>query len=274
MHIAIDVGGTNARIALFDSLNAGSSGHPEIIRFKKIRMQNSFNQDIESIVTTITELLQGEKATNIGVGLPGIVEPGAGGTVSASNLNTWDNKDIRSLLTERYSAEVKIANDAVCAALGEKMYGKHHESDFLFLIWGTGIGGCDVQEREGKLIIEPFEPGHQLMSFEGVYKRWEKIAAGSGFEETFGQDGSNLSSSDWERIIHYMALGIVNLSLVRPRELVVFGGGVALAQPERLDAIYRVATELRQNMCLPPRLELTELGDEAGLYGALHLHLL
>ena len=79
----------------------------------------------------------------IGIGAPGLVNASKGILQQSVNLN-WRYIPLRSLLNKRYKLPVYLANDCQVAALGEHIFGNHHESDLPLVVinasWGVGAG--------------------------------------------------------------------------------------------------------------------------------------
>lgn len=76
----------------------------------------------------------------IGIGVPGVVNPGKGPLVHwAVNLN-WSNLPLHDLLEERYRVPVYAANDSQVAALAEYFFGKTRNSNLVVISVGRGIG--------------------------------------------------------------------------------------------------------------------------------------
>lgn len=84
----------------------------------------------------------------VGVGMPGMVS--AEGLVRhPPNIRGWGDVDVTGYLRRTTGRHVVTENDANCAALAESKFGagKRFE-DFIFVIWGTGIGGGIIIGRK------------------------------------------------------------------------------------------------------------------------------
>lgn len=76
----------------------------------------------------------------IGVGTPGLVDPGNGIVMRAVNLG-WHDLPLRDLIAKRYQQPVYLANDSHAAALAEYTFGRQPASANLVLVKvGQGIG--------------------------------------------------------------------------------------------------------------------------------------
>jgi glucokinase len=86
---------------------------------------------------------------NCGIGSPGIIDHAAGTVLYANQFN-WAEKPLRGDLQKALSLNVRLGNDAHCAALGEAVFGAGRGyTNVLMLTLGTGIGGGYV--RDGRL---------------------------------------------------------------------------------------------------------------------------
>lgn len=268
MYVAIDIGGTNARIAAVEELTRVK---PQLGEIRRVPILDQFAADFANVCSAIEQLINKKQIAEIRISIAGVVD--SQGVKALGNLRSWENQNIVAKFRQQFNCEVKIANDAVCAALGESYYAGWEVKSLLFIVWGTGVGGCEVRFDSDKLLYYPFEPGWQLMQYKGTWRIWEQIAAGAGFKSLFGKTGDQLSEAEWEEVLDYMAVGLLNLSLVRPTDLIVLGGGVALKQAARVNKLSWRIQQMQQSENLP-KIVLSRLGDEAGLYGALALHLL
>jgi len=137
--IGIDIGGTNLRGALVDS---------EGNILKRMKILSEADQGIDKLIYNltnfITDISKGEKVTNIGVGIPGILNSKNGTITQAPNILNVDDYPLRSALNEKLGSDlnVVIENDANSAALGEWWMGVSKDvSSMIMLTLGTGVGG-------------------------------------------------------------------------------------------------------------------------------------
>ena len=100
---------------------------------------------IKQIHLAVQDVLQhadGGNAEGIGIGCPGVVDDD--GVVKAPpNFVDWDEVPIKSELTKLFPGlAVQVENDANAAAIAESKFGAGIQyPNFLFVIWGTGVGG-------------------------------------------------------------------------------------------------------------------------------------
>ena len=249
----------------------------------------------------------------IGLGAAGLVE-WPGGNARWAPHNTYRRLELRRLLHERSGLPTVVDNDANAAAWAEARFGAGAGSDDLVLVTvGTGIGGGLV--LGGRLYhgVHGFagELGHLIVDPAGDLCACgnsgclEAMASGS----TLGRLGREAAAADpggrmatlagrpglvtgevvfaaaaegdkaalalFERVGHWLGVGIASLVTIFDPDLVVVGGGVA-ATGELLLAPARASFERYVHACahrdLPPVVP-ARLGADAGLVGAAALAL-
>jgi len=167
--VGVDLGGTTVKTGLVDS-------DGKIIVQSKLptRAEESPEAVVEQIKKSINEVLphaQGKSIVGIGVGTPGLVENPGGIVKSPPNFNGWDVVNLGGELEKAFSVKVEVDNDANVAAVAESKFGAGKEHpNFLFIIWGTGVGGGVIMDN--KIYRGPFggagEVGHISINFEGL----------------------------------------------------------------------------------------------------------
>jgi glucokinase len=249
----------------------------------------------------------------IGVGAAGLVER-PGGNARWAPHNTYRRLELRRLLHERTGLPTSVDNDGNAAAWAEARFGAGAVSDDLVLVnVGTGIGGGLVLDGQlyhgehgfagelGHLIVDP--GGDRCPC--GNRGCLEAMAAGS----TLGRLGREAAAADpggrlaalaggpdlvtgevvfaaaaegdkpalalFERVGHWLGVGIASLVTIFDPDLVVVGGGVAatgdlLLAPAR--ASFERYVHARDHRDLPPVVP-ARLGADAGLVGAATLAL-
>ena len=139
---------------------------------------------IAEVVTTV----QDGGVEGVGVGVPGLVDRG-GVLRFAPNLPGVHDLAIKDELESRLGLEVRVDNDATCAAWGERQLGaaKGYD-DVLLATLGTGIGGGIVAGGRllrgangfageiGHMVVDPDGPECPC----GQRGCWERFASGRG----------------------------------------------------------------------------------------------
>ena len=249
----------------------------------------------------------------IGLGAAGLVER-PGGIARWAPHNTYRRMELRRLLHERTGLPTSVDNDANAAAWAEARFGAGAGADDLVLVTvGTGIGGGLVLDGRlyhgehgfagelGHLIVDPdgdrcacgnrgcleaMASGSTLgrLGREAAASdpagRLATLAGGPGLvtgEVVFAaaSEGDKVALALFERVGHWLGVGIASLVTIFDPDLVVVGGGVAAAG-ELLLAPARASFEryvhARDHRDLPPVVP-ARLGADAGLVGAATLAL-
>ena len=235
--LAIDIGGTTIKFALYDQGELG-----DISSIKTPIDLESFYHSLSNVVE------QAKKEHNIqGVAIssPGAVNKKTGVIEGASALPYIHGFDIHAALETLFGLPVSIENDANCAALAEVAFGAAKDcSTALLLVLGTGVGGAvviDGKVHHGKHLFGG-EFGYMLVddtqTFSSVgttvsmarryYKRTgEELDAVDIFERAFL--GESVACEEKDFFIHQVAKGIFNLSYAFDPDIVLIGGGVSQA---------------------------------------------
>jgi glucokinase len=100
---------------------------------------------IQQIIFSIQQVLGKHELRDckgIGIGTPGVVSSKDGTVQHPPNFANWTSVDVAKKVRQSFPVPVHVENDANCAALAEARFGAGIEfKDFLFVIWGTGVGG-------------------------------------------------------------------------------------------------------------------------------------
>ena len=273
--VSLDIGGTHCRIALVKYV----SGRLKIISKTKFDVPRSFEAGMRTITQHIQTISQHTKVTGVGLSLPGLIDERHGIIDLSVNLPEWQQKPIRDSLQTALNMPVGLYNDVVAAAAGEAVYGGGANAEsFVFIIWGTGFGGAMVEKLQGKLHITPFEPGHYIADSNGPVHSCgqrgcpEFELAGGDLANRLGRSLSTVADDDpmWNSVIDAAGTTVTNIVMFHPVALLIFGGGLILKRPFLLEKINGVVKD-RLRIYTAPKLQLSSLGDDAALYGAVAL---
>lgn len=253
MYIAIDVGGTNTRIAASESLAT-----PLLVQRVEYVNTHDFQTDYTRMIDEIHKI--STKIQAIGISFPGDWS----GSVHQKSLPThnieWADKPFIDNLSIEFSCPVYIENDAVCGALGSAYHEKVSD-DFVYITWGTGIGGAQVIHNDEKIIATQLEWATYLKSFEGS-------CGGANLEKKYGKPGGQLSEEEWQTVMSDFESEFKSfIDALRPSQI-TFGGGITTKQKSRLE---KIISHLQNTSGALPKISISALGDDAGLYGALEL---
>jgi len=158
--VAVDIGATKTVVAVFRD---GSMD--EIDRFLTAETPES---EIDLIVSAIRNSELASRATAVGIGAPGPLNPSSGEILAPPNLPGWRNFPLTERLQNRLNLPVRLENDANLGALGEAIHGTGTGyGSIYYLTISTGIGSGLV--INGQIIgghrgiageVYAVEPGH------------------------------------------------------------------------------------------------------------------
>ena len=289
--LAIDLGGTKLATAAVE-------------KDGKIRARRKVPVARESLQATVRQIadeagrvlpeagLEWRQVDAAGAIVPGIYRE-KNGTAWAPNL--WGDQDVelRAALREHLPVPVHIDSDRAGYVLGEQWLGAARGlSDVIFLAVGTGIGAGilsggrlirgagDIAGAVGWFALQP--------EYKSAYRDcgcWEAEAAGPALARRGGEAsaervveaarrGSEKARAAIGETVRYLAMGIANLISVFNPEMVVLGGGLMQAGDLFLEPVRRAVPQWAQPYSArQARIELSALGESAGLLGAAKLAL-
>lgn len=142
MRLAIDLGGTNIRIAQVENgecLNRTSI--PCLAHQNASVVLKQLSQLIASVMN--------KRVEGIGIGVPSIVDSENGIVYDVANISSWKEVHLKTLLESEFGVPVAINNDSNCFALGENLFGVGKPyANIVGVTIGTGIGaGVIVDHR-------------------------------------------------------------------------------------------------------------------------------
>ncbi len=269
--IALDIGGTNCRVAL---VNAS-------YQIEAIHVVDTIVGDKEAFLEQVAQaILRFEHhfpiVLALSMGVPGRVDSKEEIAI-LPNIKITD-VPLKAYLTKRFNKPVFIRNDAVMAALAEANlgYGKSFSSTYFMTI-STGIGGAFV--RDHQLAFSSEEIGHMMIPYKHNWMELEQRGSGTGIVKLAAEHGLSIDSSKsfWQLVaqqrpetkpVYNAWLSIMKQTLTfidryfQP-DVYVFSGGVV-----RNEAYF-----FQDFKALFPhrRLELAQLGQDAGILGAAYL---
>lgn len=287
----IDLGGTNCRFGIFDF-----DGN----LVKAWRLSSKPFQQPENIVSIIsTELNRFEEYKPIvalGLGVPGLISKD--GTVTSSpNFPLWINLPIKDHLSKALGIAVNIENDANTFAIGEHLNGAAvGVKDFVAITLGTGIGGGifldgtiwrgvkSMAGEIGHIVLHPSGPQCSC----GNKGCLEAYSSGGAIKRQFQQQttlelepkeiyelakkGDKAAIKTFEKAAYHLGLGIANIVNILDISLVVLGGGISdafdIMEPHIKKGFKEHTFDIHYNST---EIKLSELKDNAGLYGAYAL---
>ena len=305
-YVGVDVGGTTVKMGLF-SVTGEFLGKWEI----PSRTEDGGKQVLPDIVESIEQRRAENNGTvvGIGMGVPGPVTDD-GVVLKCANLG-WGVFSAKEELSRLTGVEnVKVANDANIAALGEMWKGGGRGFDSIVMVTlGTGVGGGIIVN--GKIINGSMgaggEIGHlkirideedrcncggrgcleQYCSATGIVRIAKKHLhpGGSKLEESClsGKeitakeifDGAKADDTYCKEVVEEfgraLGHGLANVAQVIDPQAFVIGGGVSKAGDIILDVTKRYYNDHVMFALQNKEFRLAELGNDAGIYGAVKM---
>ena len=291
MKVGIDIGGSHIGIGLINE-----DGKIVEKVEKDIKINENIQEEIEQfIIEKVMQFQLLNEIEMIGIAVPGTVSNNK--ILKAVNLGIEDY-DLASHLKEILNIDIKLKNDAKCAALAEQKYGELNQyQNSIFLCIGTGIGGAVIYN--GKLLeakdVPGFEFSHMIIQKNGTLcncgKRgcFETYASMKRFKEKIAKE-FNLNTVEGEYIKQYilqnennptlkyiinnyienLAIGISNIINIFEPEAICFGGSFAYFEDIFLEPLKKMLLEgnLLFNKRCDIILKLAKLKNDAGIIGA------
>jgi glucokinase len=204
----------------------------------------------------------------VGVGAPGMTNVQTGCVIRAVNVPGWIDLPLRDLLQTRLGAPVRADNDANMAALGERWQGSARRvNDFVFLALGAGVGA-------GIVVSGRLHRGHhwyagEISHMNLDFREWHQDFGARGYLESHVGAASFHDAPDEtiERTAVYLGTAVANIVAVLDPALIVLGGDFSNAARRLIEPLRRVVARIVPNL---PAIELSSLGDDAQLVGAVY----
>ncbi|OGE86030.1 MAG: hypothetical protein A3J48_03285 [Candidatus Doudnabacteria bacterium RIFCSPHIGHO2_02_FULL_46_11] len=265
MVLVFDIGATSTRIARSQDGNTLSD-------IEVYGTVDDFEKELELFSRYQNEFLKGAEIKGVAGGLAGSFNKDKG-SLFRCKTKSFINAPFKEKLAEIFAAPVFLENDAVVAGLGEAHFGAsrgYHISAYLTI--STGLGGAKIVDGRPAERTWGFEPGKQRVVIGDQLVRLEDYISGSAIIKEFGARASDIhDKAVWAEIEKRIALAINNTAVMWSPEIVVLGGGAVLDTDLDLAKVTAELEKILLTFPALPVLKKAELGDSAGLYGALKL---
>lgn len=207
--VAVDLGGTNLRVALVKGNN--------VLKYIKKRTPKNKDSLLREMVDSIS-LVMKKNVKSIGVGSPG---PLANGIIKNPPNLPFRNFDLKGFLEKEFKKKVVVENDAKCVAYSESQFGCR-KKNFIILTLGTGIGGGIIVNRELFKGSHGYagEIGHIILDEGKDFEQLWKEKRGN-IKELF----ENKDTRKLEKVSEYLGQGIASMINVFDPEIVILMGG-------------------------------------------------
>lgn len=288
--VAIDIGGTNTRVALADEeLNiidrkqfATDSENPDVTLGKIAEVIKSFDCDI----------------VGAGMSCPGPLDLINGKILTPPNLKgQWHNLKVAEELSKHINKPVYLENDANLAGLAEAVVGEGKDYNYVqFFTVSTGLGAGFVINKEiyhgahgfgnevANCVMMKDGPSHGSIIPGGI----EAISSGTaitsravkagldvkhaGEVNDLAKAGNEIAKQIMDDAKEYLAnfIGIV-YGYADP-EIVILGGSVALKIDGFVEEVEALAKERVYEIMKPyVKVRKSTLNEDSGLIGAAYL---
>lgn len=249
---------------------------------------------------------------SVGIGMPGITNGESGHVLFCTNL-AWTDVPLGERLRSYTGLPVFVDNDATVAGYAESVFGvTKGAKNSVFLTLGTGIGGGIIVNNHiysgshgagseiGHMVIgenfydcscgrngcfETFASATALLKYGEhrlnsgkesstlrVYYDKEQLTAKAIFDEA--KAGDQLANEIVDRLVKYLAKGILNIYDILDPDIIALGGGLSKAGDFLLEKVQKeTAKHTLVKLMKYGEIHLAELGNGAGMLGAAMLGL-
>lgn len=288
--VAIDIGGTNTRVALADEeLNiierkqfATDSENPDVTLGKIAEVIKSFDCDI----------------VGAGMSCPGPLDLINGKILTPPNLKgQWHNLKVAEELSKLINKPVYLENDANLAGLAEAVVGEGKDYNYVqFFTVSTGLGAGFVINKEiyhgahgfgnevANCVMMKDGPSHGSIIPGGI----EAISSGTaitsravkagldvkhaGEVNDLAKAGNEVAKQIMDDAKEYLANFIGVVYGYADPEIVILGGSVALKIDGFVEEVEALAKERVYEMMKPyVKVRKSTLNEDSGLIGAAYL---
>ena len=302
----VDLGGTTVKIAYFNT--DGEMLEKWEIPTDKAENGKNILPDIAKAIKNYIQQKGIDQASlvGVGIGVPGAVLPD--GTVNKCVNLGWGVFNIEKELSALTDLPVKAGNDATVAAMGECWKGGGQGcDDLVFATLGTGVGGGIVVGGKvihgihgaggeiGHLVLNRDETEvcgcgkkgcvEQYCSATGIVRLAKKHLAAVEEASSLralenmtckdifdaGAAGDAVALTILEQVYSYLGEFLANICCVTDPEVIVLGGGVSKAGQPLVEGARKYYQKYVFHAARETRIELAQLGNDAGAYGAFKL---
>jgi fructokinase len=228
----------------------------------------------------------GLRAIGIGSFGPVDIDPTSAtyGFITNTPKIAWQNYNLAGAVQKAFAVPVHFSSDVNAAILAEARWGAARDiPNCVYLTIGTGIGGSALSH--GRLLHGTSHPemGHIRVPhdltrdpFPGVCPFHgdclEGLASGPAIEARWGKPAAALPPDHpaWTLEAQYLAQGIANIACILAPHRILPGGGV-MEQSFLIERIRLEVARLLADYVKVPEIQPPQLGQRAGVLGALSL---
>ena len=233
-----------------------------------------------------------ESLRAVGVGTPGVVDPVSGRVTLAPQLPGWEGIELGARLEPAFACPVLVDNEVRLSLLAERWRGAAQEIDDAFFVQiGIGIGGgvlfggevyrgasgaageigyLPLFDDEASDGLGPFEHAAGGSAFARLAQRAGLAAVDAETVFAAAAAGDAVANQVLETLLDRLARGIAAAIVVLNPATVIVGGGISRAGEQLRGPLEQ---RIRALVPVPPRVILSQLGDEAVALGGVRLAL-
>lgn len=288
MILAIDVGGSSIKFAIFDELNIIHNENIPTPQTGSIDVINAINSLIKSAVKSYN-------INKVGIGFPSVVSREYFVHI-APNIPNFLNIDLKKEICEKFpDLVIKIENDANAAALAELKYGEGQGlNNLIYVTLGSGIGGSIIINKTiyygdsngaGEIGYSNFKFDESENLIENRRGIFEEYLGRKQFTEFFNkQYALNVSSpleifelaengdrNAIESFKYYgklLGIGICSAMNLLDIHSVIIGGGLAKAEKYFYHSLIE-SVKLKKLNHIIPNIKIAKYIEDTGIYGAM-----
>jgi len=185
--IALDIGGTNTRVALINE-----NYEIESVKISPTVVGNT-SLFLANVSKTIKEAIPSfQDVIALATGVPGRVRYD-GFIYALPNIHI-ENVPLASFLSQEFRLPSYVINDAEVAALAEANVGPFKKAKSLYFVTiSTGVGGALT--IGGELRNSSYEAGHTMTAYHGEVHEFEHMASGVGLHRLSDMNGLQISDA-------------------------------------------------------------------------------
>lgn len=302
----VDIGGTAIKMGLFSQ--EGTLLEKWAI---PTRQENHCSGVLPDMIRALLQKMEDKKIEKeqilgIGLGAPGPVSRN-GILFDCPNMG-WADRPLAQEVAQAMGIEnVKLANDANVAALGEEWLWGKEEGGFVMVTLGTGVGGGVILDGKilagnhgaggeiGHLVVNRKEEDccgcgkkgclEQYASATGMVRVTKKALAQTHTPSVLRQEreltakkildaakqGDALADGVMEEVCDYLAMALANVSCVVDPDCIMIGGGVSKAGDFLIEKIKKHYGAYAFSRTKEVTFAIATLGNDAGIFGCARM---
>lgn len=251
--LGIDIGASKIAFALVKN--------KRIVRFSRHPLTEKTTAEVSGIIArNLPQFIGSAKIDGVGVGVPCVVDA-SGKTRRCVNIPKLRPEVVVQNLRRRFRTPVILRNDVQAAALGELALRKGIPRNFIFLAFGSGIGGAIIAEKKSWRGENGWagEVGH----FTFQNGMWERYASGQFLKRS-------RRNEELRSLAQNIGTGLANIVFAYAPKTIIIGGGLSAVWRSKLEkpALAVLKKRLQPYGISLPRVTVALLGEKTGAYGA------